>query len=52
MVFQDELSVPSDSTLNCLLQQAGPALNHSHPIPSDLHHSTMGIQSYELGLLR
>ena len=51
MVFQDELSVPANRTFDGLFQQARPALHHSHPIPSNLHHSAMGIESYQLRLL-
>tara|TARA_B110000003_G_C16197802_1_gene358038 strand:- start:235 stop:390 length:156 start_codon:yes stop_codon:yes gene_type:complete len=51
VVFQDQLSVSTNGTFDGLLQQAGPALDHAHPISSHLHHSAMGIESYQLRLL-
>jgi hypothetical protein len=51
VVFQDQLSVPANGTFDGLFQQTGPALHHAHPIASHLHHSAMGIESYQLRLL-
>ncbi len=51
MVFQDQLPVSANRTFDRLFQQARPALHHSHPIPSHLHHSAMGIEPYQLCLL-
>jgi hypothetical protein len=51
VVFQNQLAVPANGTFDGLLQQAGPALHHPHPVSSHLHHSAMGIESHQLRLL-
>ena len=49
--FQQQLTVPSQCLGNCLLQQSRSALHHAHPVASDLHHHSIGIQPYQVGLL-
>ena len=51
LAFENELPRATQGCGNGLLQQAGAALHHPHPVARNLHHGAAVIQSHQLGLL-